>query len=754
MAMEIFKLIGSVFVDTDKAEKSLQNTDKKASGFGQTLMKGIGTAAKWAAGIATAAGAAATALSVSAVNSYADYEQLVGGIETMFKDLSGDVEQYAKKAYQTAGLSANQYMETVLGFSAALTASLKESEGNIERAAELADQTVIDMADNAAKFGTDMASIQNAYSGFAKQNYTMLDNLKLGYGGTKKEMERLLADAQKLTGVEYNIDNLADVYEAIHAIQEEMGITGTVAKEGTDTISGGIGLIKGQLENFKTTIGEAISPVVKDLLTRVINALPSIQGRVDKLAPALAGIATKAVDAIPVIIQWVQGLIQKGKDLLAWAKDIGAYVADALSPIFDDLAAAFSWLKEKLEPVITAIKEFFTSGQAAETITNAIKAAADGLAAGYEWLKDFIASIVQGFQDMVSWGQQHEDLLITIGIAIGTLTAAIIAYNAAQAIKQAGGVAELVQLGILQVQLWGLSAAQAAQTAATWLATTASTAFGAVMSFITSPITLVVLAIGALIAIVVLLVKNWDTVKEFALKCWEGIKNAWNAVADWFYTKVVQPIANFFSDLWSDIKSIFSSVGSWFSNIWTGAVNGVKNAWSGIKNWFSSILSGVKSVFSSVATAIGNIFKSPINFIIRGINSFIRGLNKIKIPDWVPAIGGKGFHINTIPELEKGGVLERGQVGLLEGNGAEAVVPLEKNKKWISAVAQDMDTAMGGAANGQVAAILTDILRVLEDMASGGNGLDMATMIRALVSILAKPMDKKLGQLQAAKARV
>lgn len=662
MAMEIFKLIGSVFVDTDAANKSLQKTDKNASNFGKTLLNGIGTAAKWAAGIATAAGAAATALSVSAVNSYADYEQLIGGIETMFKDLSGDVEQYAKKAYQTAGLSANDYMETVLGFSAALTASLKESEGDISRAAELADQTVIDMADNAAKFGTDMASIQNAYGGFAKQNYSMLDNLKLGYGGTKTEMERLLADAQKLTGVKYDINNLADVYEAIHAIQEEMGITGTVASEGTDTIAGGIGLLKAQLENFKTEIGGALAPVVQKFISSFIDNLPTIQGWVEQLTPLLSNMLSGILEVVPY---FVQGLLD----------------------------------------------------------------------------------IIQGFQDAVAWGKEHETLLGIIAIAIGTVTAAIGLYQAAEAIKNIAVTAGAAAEGSATVAM-GL------HTVATNIATTASAAFGAVMSFITSPITLVVLAIGALIAIIVLLVKNWDTVKEFAVKCWEGIKNAWNAVAEWFNTKVAQPIANLFSGLWSDIKSIFSSVGSWFSNIWTGAVNGVKNAWSGIKNWFKSILDGVKSVFSSVATTIGNIFKSPINFIIRGINSFIRGLNKIKIPDWVPAIGGKGFHINTIPELEKGGVLERGQVGFLEGNGAEAVVPLEKNKKWISAVAQDMDTAMGGAANGQVVAILTDILRVLEDMASGGNGLDMATMIRALVSILAKPMDKKLGQLQAAKARV
>jgi hypothetical protein len=661
MAMEIFKLIGSVFVDTDAANKSLHKTDQNAESFGKTLLNGIGTAAKWAAGVAAAAGTAASALAVSAVKSYADYEQLTGGIVTMFEDLSVDVEQYANNAYRTAGLSANAYMETVMGFSAALTASLKASEGDISRAADLADQTVIDMADNAAKFGTDMTAIQNAYSGFAKQNYTMLDNLKLGYGGTKTEMERLLADAQELTGVEYNIDNLADVYEAIHAIQTEMGITGTVAAEGTGTISGGIGLIKAQLENFKTTIGSALAPVVQGFISSVIDKLPTIEGWVEQLTPMLTDMLSGILAVLP---DFVQGLMD----------------------------------------------------------------------------------IILGFQDAVTWGKEHQTLLGLIAIAVGTLTVAIGLYQAAEALKNIAVTAGVAAQGSATVAM-GL------HTVATNVATAASSAFGAVMAFITSPITLVVVAIGALIAIIVLLVKNWDTVKEFAIKCWEGIKNAWSKVASWFSTNVTKPIADFFSGLWTGIKTTFSNVGSWFTNIFTSAVNGVKNAWSGIKNWFSTLLNGVKSVFTSIGTAIGGIFKSPINTIIRGINSFIRGLNKIKIPNWVPAVGGKGFNISTIPLLERGGVLEKGQTGFLEGNGAEAVVPLDKNKKWVSAVARDMDSAIGGASGGQVVAVLMDILEVLEAMAATGNNLDSAAMIRALVSLLAKPMDKKLGQLQAAKAR-
>lgn len=657
MALEIFRLIGSVFVDTDAANKSLHKTDQNAESFGKTLLNGIGTAAKWAAGIAAAAGTAATALSVSAVNSYADYEQLTGGIVTMFEDLSWDVEQYANQAYKTAGLSANAYMETVLGFSAALTASLKESEGDISRAADLADQTVIDMADNAAKFGTDMASIQNAYGGFAKQNYSMLDNLKLGYGGTKTEMERLLADAQELSGVEYNINNLADVYEAIHVIQTEMGITGTVAAEGTDTISGGIGLIKAQLENFKTTIGGALAPVVQGFISSVIDNLPTIQGWVEQLTPLLTNMLSGILAVIP---DFVQGLM----------------------------------------------------------------------------------NIITGFQDAVTWGKEHQTLLGLIALAVGTLTVAIGLYQAAEALKNIAVTAGVAAEGSATVAM-GL------HTVATNIATAASSAFGAVMAFITSPITLVVVAIGALIAIIVLLVKNWDTVKEFAIKCWDGIKNAWSKVASWFSTNVTQPISNFFSGLWTGIKNTFSSVGSWFTNIFTGAVNGVKNAWSGVKNWFSNLLNGVKSVFTSIGTAIGGIFKSPINTIIRGINSFIRGLNKIKIPDWVPAVGGKGFNIATIPLLEMGGVLEKGQVGFLEGNGAEAVVPLHQNRKWISAVARDMGDAVDQQPDPQIVAALADILSAVEGIARMGITLDTG----ALVGGLAKPMDKKLGQIQAQKAR-
>ena len=223
--------------ESDDAGKEVEKAGKKAKNSGDDAEKGgsgwskLGSVVKGAAvaigAAAVAAGAAAIKLGKDVVTAYADYEQLVGGVDTLFGESSAKVQEYAANAYKTAGLSANDYMETVTSFSASLLQSLG---GDTSKAADAADIALTDMSDNANKMGTSLDSIQNAYQGFAKQNYTMLDNLKLGYGGTKTEMERLLADAEKLSGQKYDISSLNDVYSAIHVVQTEMGITGTTAK--------------------------------------------------------------------------------------------------------------------------------------------------------------------------------------------------------------------------------------------------------------------------------------------------------------------------------------------------------------------------------------------------------------------------------------------------------------------------------------------------------------------------------------------
>lgn len=298
-----------------------------AKGGFKVLEVTIGGTMKAFAAFSTAALTAGAAITKNAVESYADYEQLVGGVETLFGAGGQSLEEYAQsvgktttdaqkeydslmkaqdtvlknadKAYKDAGLSANEYMETITGFSSAL---IKSMGGDTEAAAQKADMAIIDMADNANKMGSDISSIQNAYQGFAKQNYTMLDNLKLGYGGTKEEMQRLLDDATKLSGIEYDISSYADIVDAIHVVQTEMGITGTTAEEASKTISGSISAAKSAYKNLMTGLAnenanldelidhmtESVSTVVDNVLPRVMEIVPRIVETVPKLIEGLS----------------------------------------------------------------------------------------------------------------------------------------------------------------------------------------------------------------------------------------------------------------------------------------------------------------------------------------------------------------------------------------------------------------------------------------------------------------------------------
>lgn len=304
--------------DTKNLDNSTNEASSKLKGFASGIAKGMAVAT----GAVVGATAAVGSLVKSSVEAYADFEQLTGGVETLFKDSAGKVEEYAANAFKTAGMSANQYMETVTSFSASLLQSLN---GDTAKAAEVADMAITDMSDNANKMGTSMEMIQSAYQGFAKQNYTMLDNLKLGYGGTKTEMERLLADATKISGVKYDISNLNDVYQAIHVVQEQIGITGTTAKEASETISGSLGMTKSAWENLITGISDKnadmgkliddfinsastfignLLPVVETALNSIVNVLP---GLIDKIMAILPGLIESI---LPVLIQSAIGLIQ------------------------------------------------------------------------------------------------------------------------------------------------------------------------------------------------------------------------------------------------------------------------------------------------------------------------------------------------------------------------------------------------------------------------------------------------------------
>ena len=295
-------------VPTTKGIKN--NIESELGGVGDAGGKKAGNRFAGAFKAVVAAAAIGKVLK-DAIGEGAALQQSLGGIETLFKDSADTVIANAKKAYETAGLSANEYMENVTSFSASLLSSLG---GDTAKAAEIADMAMVDMSDNANKMGTDMEAIQNAYQGFAKQNYTMLDNLKLGYGGTKTEMERLLADAQKISGVEYNIDNLSDVYEAIHVIQGELDITGTTSKEASTTFTGSLNAMKAAATNLlgNLTLGEDIKPSLDALLSSAMtffkeNLLPmlktTIMSIVDYIPDLVVGLVTMIDELLPAMIE-------------------------------------------------------------------------------------------------------------------------------------------------------------------------------------------------------------------------------------------------------------------------------------------------------------------------------------------------------------------------------------------------------------------------------------------------------------------
>jgi phage-related protein len=351
--MNLFELFVKIGADTTEANKGIDEVGQKTSGLGEKLKSGLATAGKVAVAGVAAGATAIGALGTKAVAAYADYEQLVGGVETLFKDSQDQVMDYANNAYKTAGLSANEYMETVTSFSASLLQSL---DGDTSAAADKANLAITDMSDNANKMGTDMTSIQNAYQGFAKSNYTMLDNLKLGYGGTQAEMERLLADAEKISGIKYDISSYADIVDAIHVVQTEMGITGTTAEEAASTIQGSFGMMKSAWQNLVTGMadpdqdlgvlvgnftdsvviaGNNLIPRIQELLPRIVEATTSLIGTVSEQLPAILG--TVLPSLVEGATNLVTGLMASLPSVLSVLADVAPTVINTLVPALIEL---------------------------------------------------------------------------------------------------------------------------------------------------------------------------------------------------------------------------------------------------------------------------------------------------------------------------------------------------------------------------------------------------------------------------------
>lgn len=375
-----------VVLDSARVTRQIDELgDKLSSG----MKKGLDVAAKIgkvaAAGVA-AATAGVAALTKEAMVQYSEYEQLVGGVETLFKESADTVMGYAENAYKTAGLSANEYMNTVTSFSASLLQSL---DNDTAQAAEKANLAITDMADNANKMGTAMESIQNAYQGFAKQNYTMLDNLKLGYGGTKEEMERLLEDAGKLSGIKYDISSFSDIVDAIHVVQTELGITGTTAKEAATTIQGSINATKSAWANLLTGIADEnadVEQLVNNLVDSASTAAENIMPRIEQILSGVGELVAKIVptiaERIPQLISDVlPKLLRAGMDALAGvAQGIGDAMPTLIQCALDAILTFAKGLSQSVPQMFPAVIEIITE-LAATLLDNIDKIieAADGI---------------------------------------------------------------------------------------------------------------------------------------------------------------------------------------------------------------------------------------------------------------------------------------------------------------------------------------------------------------------------------------
>lgn len=388
-----------------------------ASSFGSAFASGLGAVTAAATAAVTAAGAGITAITKEAVTSFADYEQLVGGVETLYGDQFDTVMQNASEAFRTAGLSANEYMETVNGFAASLTNSLGEEYA--WQAANYANEAVIAMADNANRMGTSMESIQNAYAGFAKGNFTMLDNLKLGYGGTKEEMERLLRDAEQLEGYmegSLDINSFADITEAIQIVQDNLGITGTTAEEAAETISGSLAMTKSAWTNLvagmanpDADLGALIGDLVDSALIALDNLMPTIQ-------QALVGIGQVITQITPILVQMLPGLISTLVPPLVEAaiQLVNALVQalpDIISILLDQLPAMFDLI---VNTILTMLPMIIDLG------FQFIMALANGL---IENLPTLIPAIVDVVLSMVDKLTDPDTLVMLIDAAIELILA-------------------------------------------------------------------------------------------------------------------------------------------------------------------------------------------------------------------------------------------------------------------------------------------------------------------------------------------
>ena len=618
---------------------------KKSSG----ILTGLGTVAR---GVATAAVAgftaltgAVTAIGGAALSAYADYEQLVGGVDTLFGSASQTLQGYAAEAYKTCGMSANQYMTQATSFAASLVSSCS---GDVAKAADYANMAMGDMSDNVNKMGSDMTDVQNAYQGFAKQNYTMLDNLKLGYGGTQAEMKRLIADANKLRqeqgkNADLTIDSYADVVEAIHTVQENMGITGTTAKEAATTISGSIGMAKAAWENFITGLGR--DDVDFSQLTQQL--LESIGAVATNVAPRVAQIGKGIVEAFPVVLSGlgpVLGPVLSEALATAWNIAVGALaelgiqlptvdasqitgafqaIADAAASVVGTCKSAFGKLGEQIPgiwdtivstiggavtTIISAVSPFVT--YFASQMLPAIASFASGAVGAFSAVRPAIEQLgstlanlanavlpilASGMQIVLSVAQMLIPVIQTVLSVVGSIVSVVITV-ASQVISVVVNAASVVASAIGLVM-----------SVVSGLVTAVTTFIGSIVSVVGGGIATVVAAVSGGVNAVVAFV---GSLVSSALSLVSGLVSS---IAGYFST-MVSTMANAAQQVYAAVTGAFSAL--------VGAVSGHIGS---LMNTISSIPGQVMGFFAGAGSWLVDSGRALINGFTQGIQNAIGG---------------------------------------------------------------------------------------------------------------------------------
>lgn len=595
-------------------------------------------------------GGAISTIVGGAVKCFSDYEQLAGGVDKLFGNASASVKKNAQDAFQTAGMSANQYMETVTNFSASLIAGLG---GDTVKASKVADVAIRDMADNANTFGTSMSEIEYAYKGFSKQNYTMLDNLKLGYGGTASEMARLVNDSgvmgSKFKATAKNINSVSfdKLIEAVHVIQTRMKIAGTTSREAAGTLEGSFNSMKAAAQNFLTALGNgkdvdgAFQKMVDSAQTWLGNLIPVVKRVVDSIIKMLDEKFPQFMKPARQVVDFVI----KNKDLIVGALMAigGALVAIRIAKFATDLASAIGTFASITKAAFGFVGALAKLGIALVAnpigaIITAIALLVGGFILLYtqcEGFRNFVNGVISVVGQLVM-GTVNAIVAVVKGI-IGFIVPPIQAF-----IGFIGGVIQAIVAVVTPIIGFIVGVVQG-------IINVVAPIINTIVQIIIGVIAIITATIGAIVGFISGVVG--------------AIFGVIGTIAGWVWNNVLSPVVGFYTKVIGGIigavvgfvGKVFSTLGAIAGWIWSHVIQPVAGFFKGLWDGICAGISGAAKIISNVFGTIIGIVKAPINCIIDLINGVIGGINAIKIPDWVPFLGGKSANIPKIPRLARGG---------------------------------------------------------------------------------------------------